>query len=205
MKELNRLHFSYISEQVSWLESQLEKLQTTFQQDRDNQLLLEQDRLLCSKLSSLKFAKKQFFSQKIKCKFLKDSDRGSKFFHALMGQNHRRNFIPAIMCRNNRLSTSLKEVGDEFVAYYQQLLGTSKSIVPLDNAVIWCGPCLPSSSHSFLLSPVSADDIRQAIFSIENEKAPGPNGYSSFFFFKQAWSIVEGDFCAAIQDFFSFW
>ena len=90
-------------------------------------------------------------------------------------------------------------MGDEFVAYYQQLLGTLKTTIPLDSAIIQCGPCLPSTSHGFLLSPVSHEDIRQAVFSIENEKAPGPDGYSSF---KQAWSIIGGDFCAAIQDFF---
>ena len=201
MKQLNRLHFSHISERVSRLESQLEHLQSAFEQDRDNQFLFEQDRLLRSKLSSLKFAEKQFFSQKIKCKYLQDSDRGSKFFHALMGHNHRRNFIPAITRSDGRLNSSLKKVGDDFVAYYHQLLGTSKSTAPLDSAVIRSGPCLPSSSHDFLISPVSCDDIRQAVFSIENEKAPGPDGYSSFFF-KQAWSIVGGEFCAAIQDFF---
>nr|TKR97771.1 hypothetical protein D5086_0000209710 [Populus alba] len=118
LKELNRLHFSHISERVSRIESNLEHLQVSFQLDRDNQLLLDQDKLLRSKLSFLKFAENQFFSQKIKCKFLKESDRGSKFFHALMGQNHRRNFIPTIMCRNGNLSGSLKAVGYEFVAYY---------------------------------------------------------------------------------------
>jgi len=118
-----------------------------------------------------------------------------------MGHNHRRNFIPAITCSNGSLSSSLQEVGDEFVAYYQHLLGTLKSTAPLDSAVVRSGPCLPSSSHDLLLSPVSNDDVRQAVFSIDNEKAPSPDGYSSFFF-KQAWSIVGGDFCAAIQDFF---
>nr|TKR97767.1 hypothetical protein D5086_0000209670 [Populus alba] len=162
LKELNRLHFSHISKRVYQIESKLEQLQVSFQLDRANQLLLDQDKLLRSKLSFLKFVENQFFSQKIKCKFLKESDRGSKFFHVLMGQNHRRNFIPAIMCRNGNLSDSLKAVGDEFVAYYQQLLGSSKSTIPIDSVVIRCGPCLPSSSHSLLLSPVSAEDIRQA-------------------------------------------
>ena len=110
----------------------LMKIQSAFQQDRDNKSLFEQDKALRSKLSSLKFAEHQFFSQKIKCKFLQDSDRGSKFFHALMGNNHRRNFIPVISCSNGRITTSLKEVGDVFVAYYHQLLGS----IPLDSATI---------------------------------------------------------------------
>ena len=77
LKQLNRFHFSHISERVSRLESHLEHLQTAFHKDRDNQALYEQDRVLHSKLSTLKFAEKQFFGQKLKCKYLKDSDRGS--------------------------------------------------------------------------------------------------------------------------------
>lgn len=118
LKELNHLYFSHISERVSRLQSKLEVNQSVLQQNRDNQLLFEQDRLLCLKLTNLKFAEKQFFSQKIKCKFLEDSDKGFRFFHALMSQNHRRNFIPAIMCSHGCLNTSLKKVGAEFVNYY---------------------------------------------------------------------------------------
>jgi len=46
LKELNRLHFSHISERVLWLESELEHHQSVLQQNRDNQLLFAQDRLL---------------------------------------------------------------------------------------------------------------------------------------------------------------
>nr|TKR97785.1 hypothetical protein D5086_0000209850 [Populus alba] len=73
-------------------------------------------------------------------------------------------FISAVMCNHGGLSTSLQQVGDEFVAYYQSLLGTTKFTTPLDSAVISCGPYLPSSSHDFLLSPVSHEDIRKAVF-----------------------------------------
>jgi len=65
------------------------------------------------------------------------------------------------------------------------LFGASKATIPLDSVVIQCGPCIDPSSHDFLLSPVSNENIRKAVFSIENEKAPGPDGYSSLFF-KQA-------------------
>jgi len=76
-------------------------------------------------------------------------------------------------------------VGNEFVAYYQQLFGSSKTIIPLDSAIIHYGTCLPSSSHDLLLSLVSHEDIQKAVFSIVNDKALGPDGYSSFFY-KQA-------------------
>jgi len=72
-----------------------------------------------------------------------------------------------------------------------------KSCYPLDSAVIQCGPCIDPNSHDILLSPVSNEDIRKVIFSIKNEKAPGPDGYSSLFF-KQAWGVVGRDLCAAV-------
>ncbi|KAL9400785.1 hypothetical protein Peur_004634 [Populus x canadensis] len=130
----------HISKCVLRLESELTDHQSLLQHDRNNQFLLEQDKLLRSKLLTLKFVEKQFFSQKIKCYFLKDSDRGSKFFHALMNHNHRRNFIPAIMTTLGCLSSSLEEVGAIFVNYLQQLLGTSKSTIPLASVCFCCGP-----------------------------------------------------------------
>jgi flagellar motor protein MotB len=39
------------------------------------------------------------------------------------------------------------------------------------------------------------------LFGIGNDKAPGPDGYSSFLF-KQSWDVVGADFSAAVQDFF---
>ena len=114
LKELNKLHFSHISERVSRLETELDLHQIALHHDKDNSLLLEQDRLLRLKLSRLKSTENMFFSQKV-CNFLKESDKGSRFFHALMSQNHQRNFIPAIQCSHGNLSTSLEEVGVEFV------------------------------------------------------------------------------------------
>jgi len=114
-----------------------------------------------------------------------------------MNHNHRMNFIPAIMTTHGHLSSSLEEVEAVFVNYFQQLLGTSKTTIPFDSAIIHSGPCLSSSSHDLLLSPVTHEDIRKAVFSIGDDNAPGPDGYS-FLFFKQAWHIVGDDLSAVV-------
>jgi hypothetical protein len=84
LKELNQLHFSHISERVARDEAALENHQTVLHDDRDNLQLLEHDKQLRLTLMNLKSVEKMFFSQKLKCHFFKDSDRGSSFFHALM-------------------------------------------------------------------------------------------------------------------------
>lgn len=55
------------------------------------------DRQLRLHLVNLKSSKKMLFGQKLKSSFFKESDKGTKFFHALMKQKHRENFIPSIM------------------------------------------------------------------------------------------------------------
>ncbi|GJT91413.1 RNA-directed DNA polymerase, eukaryota, reverse transcriptase zinc-binding domain protein [Tanacetum coccineum] len=45
------------------------------------------------------------------------------------------------------------------------------------------------------------EEIKDAIFGIGNDKAPGPYGYTSMVF-KQSWDIVGGDVCGAVKEFF---
>ncbi|GJW35252.1 RNA-directed DNA polymerase, eukaryota, reverse transcriptase zinc-binding domain protein [Tanacetum coccineum] len=52
-----------------------------------------------------------------------------------------------------------------------------------------------------LIKHVSDCEIKAALFDIEDNKASGPDGYSSKFF-KAAWSVVGRDTCLAIREFF---
>ncbi|XP_038708543.1 uncharacterized protein LOC120003593 [Tripterygium wilfordii] len=74
--------------------------------------------------------------------------------------------------------------------------------LPLDVEIVQSGPCLNETSHGFHLAPMTNEDIKMALFSIGDDKAPRPNGYSSAFF-KQSWEVVGDDFCLAIHDFFT--
>ena len=119
-----------------------------------------------------------------------------------MSQRHRRHHISAIVRSDGMLTSSAEEVGRVFVSYYKELLGTSKQTIPLRADVVQSGACVNADSYDFLLSPVSADDIKRVLFSMDDNKAPGPDGYTSAFF-KKAWNIVGEDFCSAVKDFFS--
>jgi exonuclease III len=202
LKSLNKLHFSHISERVARAEKVLDDTQLLLQNDMDNCHLLAVEKQLRLNLVNLKSAEKMFFSQKLKCTFFKDCDKGMRFFHSLMSQRHRRRHIPAIVRSDGMLTSSAEEVGREFVSYYKELLGTSKHTIPLRAEVVQSGACINVDSHAYLLAPVLADDIKQVLFSMDDNKAPGPDGYTSAFF-KKAWNIVEVDFCSAVKDFFA--
>jgi hypothetical protein len=89
------------------------------------------------------------------------------------------------------------DVGQEFVRFFSDLLGSTKQIVPINVNVnvIHYGPCLESFSYDILLALVTNELIHQTLFSIDNDKTPFPDGFSSLFL-KRAWDIVGGDLYA---------
>lgn len=52
-----------------------------------------------------------------------------------------------------------------------------------------------------MLRPVTATEVKQIVFAMNDNKSPGPDGYGSGFF-KGAWSIIGEDFTSAILEFF---
>ncbi|KAJ9543676.1 hypothetical protein OSB04_023383 [Centaurea solstitialis] len=60
---------------------------------------------------------------------------------------------------------------------------------------------LSLSEALHMIRPISDEEIRWAVFHIGNDKAPGPDGYTSKFF-KSAWNIVGKDLQIAVHNFF---
>ncbi|GKE00653.1 hypothetical protein Tco_1388636 [Tanacetum coccineum] len=54
----------------------------------------------------------------------------------------------------------------------------------------------------FMVREVSDSEIKGALFSTGDDKAPGPDGFTATFF-KKAWDIVSGEVTTAIRDLFS--
>ncbi|GJZ07669.1 hypothetical protein Tco_0541462 [Tanacetum coccineum] len=52
-----------------------------------------------------------------------------------------------------------------------------------------------------MIRPFTNREIKDAMFSIGDNKAPGPDGYSARYF-KKAWHIVGNDICNAVKEFF---
>uniref|UniRef100_A0A803N4Z2 Uncharacterized protein n=1 Tax=Chenopodium quinoa TaxID=63459 RepID=A0A803N4Z2_CHEQI len=67
--------------------------------------------------------------------------------------------------------------------------------------VLNMGPVLTEDQGRQICRPFSLEDVKQALWGIEENKAPGLDGYSSKFF-KASWHIVGQDLSLTILDFF---
>lgn len=61
---------------------------------------------------------------------------------------------------------------------------------------------VPSEESTALAHPPSSNEIRDCVFALSKDSAYGPDGFNGSFYWR-AWSIIQSDFCLAIQQFFS--
>ncbi|PPR95488.1 hypothetical protein GOBAR_AA25196 [Gossypium barbadense] len=100
-----------------------------------------------------------------------------------------------------------EELAEEIVGYYKELLGVNdnKEAVP---SVKFLKDLLPMTLSQVeqrdLMKPVGREEIKEAIFSRDGDKPPGPDGYASHIF-KVALEIVHEDVIEAGQTQNSSW
>ncbi|GKA98535.1 RNA-directed DNA polymerase, eukaryota, reverse transcriptase zinc-binding domain protein [Tanacetum coccineum] len=94
-----------------------------------------------------------------------------------------------------------KQVGDKFVKHFQSVLGDSRKVEPIvDPDSLFCKR-LSDEDYEFMVRLVTNEEIKVVIFAMNDDKAPGPDGFSSKFF-KTSWPIIGNEVCVAIRDFF---
>ncbi|KAL0340158.1 UNVERIFIED_CONTAM: Transposon TX1 uncharacterized protein [Sesamum radiatum] len=96
------------------------------------------------------------------------------------------------------------DISNVFVAYYQRLLGGDRTDRAMDLRYLrpWAKHIVTDEEASLLVRPITKDDVKTTVFDIEEDRAPGPDGYSSRFF-KAAWLVVGEEITAAVMDFFT--
>ncbi|GJY92695.1 RNA-directed DNA polymerase, eukaryota, reverse transcriptase zinc-binding domain protein [Tanacetum coccineum] len=86
-------------------------------------------------------------------------------------------------------------VVEAFVAHYDCFLGSSMECIELDIEELFHSK-VSGMVNTHMTRPITNAEIKTAMFDIGDDKAPGPNGYTSAFF-KKAWDIVGMEYSRA--------
>ncbi|XP_011101679.1 uncharacterized protein LOC105179730 [Sesamum indicum] len=201
LKGFNTQHYNHISARAKEVELALQVAQNQFESNPGDVALRGSLGDLRKKVVFLAEAKRHFFYQKAKIHYLKEGDRNTKFFHDMVRRNVARNSIGAVTRADGTVITVAEDIAQEFVDYYTSLLGIEAHTLPVDDGVFEWGPILSPEHTADLCRAVTPLEVKDVIFHISDNKAPGPDGYSSCFF-KKAWDIVGDQVCRAVLDFF---
>ncbi|XP_062089172.1 uncharacterized protein LOC133795731 [Humulus lupulus] len=95
------------------------------------------------------------------------------------------------------------DVVDHFLNHFRGFMGSKNTTnMRLNVKCMGKGARLGLEQQLAILKAFSNKEIKDVMFSILDEKSPGPDGYGSGFF-KIMWPVVGTEFCKVVQDFFA--
>ncbi|GKB60968.1 sodium/hydrogen exchanger 6 [Tanacetum coccineum] len=141
-----------------------------------------------------------FLKQRSKFTWLSKGDFNTKYFYNVMKERRNRSRIDNVEDGDGNFFSGT-DVGDQFVKHFEKVLGRKVEVNPITEPDHLFVNKLSQAKADCMVRPVSGEEIKAALFGIADDKAPGPDGFSSKFF-KSAWSIVGTEFTKAIKDFF---
>ncbi|KAL0287657.1 UNVERIFIED_CONTAM: hypothetical protein Sradi_7119100 [Sesamum radiatum] len=172
-----------LSTNVSLAKGFLESAQTLLAADRHCPTLLHLE--FCCKLVFRLASRleQKMLHQRAKMAWLKDGDQCSRIFFRKVAKRRASKRVFQINTADGRPLTSQPEVTNEFIRYYEELLGGSArdSLIDLRYLRPWARHILTVDEAEALVLPVSPAEIKQAIFDIDETRAP-PDGYSAGFY-----------------------
>ncbi|XP_057958730.1 uncharacterized protein LOC131151506 [Malania oleifera] len=201
LRDLNTLHFSHISCKAKKANEELIELQQNLHnspEDMELQIQVASKKNMAIKLAE---ANRSFLTQQAKTKYQMNSDRNTAFFHSLMKRHTRGNHIVSVIKSNGESTTSQVQVAEEFLSFYKSLPGSDVERSSIDPQIIAEGLVLNDEQAQQMIAPIADEEIKQAMFSIGDEKSSGHVGYTSCFF-KKSWGIVGDEVILAVKEFF---
>nr|XP_043630425.1 uncharacterized protein LOC122601751 [Erigeron canadensis] len=195
------VHHSKFQQVVSkFLRSELDAAQRDLDKNPSNVQLREEHAAYLQAFNDVVIDEERFLKQKAKVNCLRVGDSNTTYFHMVVKARRSINRIDSVLdSHGNRVEGDA--LISAFVAHYKAFLG-SPGVTSLLNTNDLFTKRLSSEQVSSMIKDVSADEIKQALFDIGDDKAPGPDGFTAAFF-KSAWDIVGADVIGAVQDFFS--
>ncbi|KAH9662191.1 reverse transcriptase domain-containing protein [Citrus sinensis] len=142
-----------------------------------------------------------FMRQQSSVRWVREGDSNTRFFHAMFRK--KRQIFHVHRIRDDSSSewiTDPSAVATSAVGFYRGLLsGDAGQFQQADFDTI---PTLVTAEDDVVLCrEPDIDDVRRAVFSIDPESAPGPDGFCSRFY-QVCWDIVGRDLLDAVLDYF---
>jgi hypothetical protein len=135
-----------------------------------------------------------------KVKLLLEGDDNTKYFHSVANGKHQKQRIYSLKDDNG---VYIEEEGlkSRIIKYYKGLFGKpEQKAIELDESfthdILW----VSNAENEILTAPFSLDEVREAVFHMEHNKAPGPDGFLAEFY-QVFWEVIKNDLMAMFTDF----
>ncbi|CAH1443602.1 unnamed protein product [Lactuca virosa] len=188
------------AEKVQKCREELDKVQIELDNDPYNGDLRSEEGFYLQAFLNASIEEEKILKQRAKVQWLKEGDCKSAYFHKVVKGNINRNKVETIMDNDGKWKES-DEAFKQIVKYFNDFLGVDRNVRPIISPKDLFENKLTHVQALNMVKEITCDEIKAALFDIDEDKALGSDGYTSKFF-KGAWVIVGDDFCKAVKEFF---
>ncbi|XP_058761813.1 uncharacterized protein LOC131635226 [Vicia villosa] len=200
LKDWNKSTFGNVHDNVKTAEDNLKEIQDKIVKEGTLDALDVIERNAQDQLDLALQREEIFWKEKARVKWKAEGDRNTQFFHRIAKIKQVTKRISCLKVDGN-LITDRGQIAKHVVSFYTNLF--NKFFVLQDTSLI--GEVIPhlmiEEYNSALTKLPVLEEVYEAVMSLDNESAPGPDGFSGFFYQKY-WSIIKEDVFGAVLQFF---
>lgn len=200
LKAWNKDIFGDIHSQVAEAEKNLADLQNHINLAGHSDDLMIQEKNAQCQLDDALNKQEVFWKEKARLNWHVNGDRNTKFFHRISKIKNKTKLISSLRIEED-IITDPQIISNHIVNYYQTLFSTN-FVLQEHSLVDEVIPHLIDDHTNTLLTMMpSPAEIKHAVFELNSDGAPGPDGFGASFF-QTYWEIVHKDVVAAVTEFF---
>lgn len=83
---------------------------------------------------------------------------------------------------NGMIIDDLRLICLHFIWFYKDLFGRNESFDPPQMSIKWSGPTLDDEDRDMMVATIWKEEVKVALFDIEDDKARSPKNYSAALF-----------------------
>ncbi|RVX13392.1 Transposon TX1 uncharacterized 149 kDa protein [Vitis vinifera] len=198
LKEWNTRVFGDLRERKKHILTDLGRIDRIEQEGNLNSDLVSERTLRRKELEDLVLKEEVQWRQKSRVKWIKEGDCNSKFFHRVATGRRSRKFIKSMMSERGETLNNIEVISEEIVNFFRNLYskpeGDSWKIEGIDWAPI------SEESVVWLDRQFSEKEVRKAVFQLNKEKAPGPDGFT-IAVYQECWDVIKEDLMRVFFEF----
>jgi hypothetical protein len=142
-----------------------------------------------------------YWLQRSKETKLLQGDDNTKYFHLLANGRYRKTKIIQLE-QEEGIIVGDANLKDYITDYYKRLFGPHlQNSFSLDETLRHDIPQVSEEENELLVAPFSEEEVKMAVFDMEHNKAPGPDGFPAEFY-QFFWDVVKHDLMGLFYEFY---
>ncbi|XP_060170788.1 uncharacterized protein LOC132601740 [Lycium barbarum] len=195
----SRIAFGDIYEEPKRLEILIRSLEEAMILDASAEIRMQLARAR-AEFSRFLILQDTILRQKARVRWLSEGDTNSAFFHGIIKGRRKRLNIQKIRDEDDNLFEGTAAIAEAAVDFFQKLFSPeSTTDEPTSLNVIQS--VVSDEDNRFLIAIPSREEIKEIVFQLDPDSAPGPDGLSGKFY-QSSWPVIAEDVFLAVKAFF---